>query len=255
MSKGYWPMRGNWTNAMLLDLESRLEAAESDKAIAKGLGKTVTAIRLARKRYGIPSRRRLRYTGRGVAQLLGVGCSKTVARWVELGWLTARRGERVGRQGRVLYISRSAIERFLDDPRGWPAWRPERIQDEGLRLWTLELRSQALLTTGQVGERLGIGHSAVHSYISRGLLPAQRYGNWWVRESDLEGFVLPCNRSKRGRSRRCFSQSERLRIWRLREEGDTWQAIADALGRNIGSVSGCYKRLRTAQSVMALEVP
>jgi len=54
-------MRGNWTNAMLLDLESRLEAAESDKAIAKGLGKTVTAIRLARKRYGIPSRRRLRY--------------------------------------------------------------------------------------------------------------------------------------------------------------------------------------------------
>src|SRR3990167_9577322 len=99
-------MRGpTWTNESLLDLEDLLAAGATDQAVARRLGRTVTAVRVARKRYGVPCRRRLIMTQRGVARLMGVGCGKTVSRWIEEGWLRSRPGASLG-NGRERYVTR-----------------------------------------------------------------------------------------------------------------------------------------------------
>ena len=242
MSKGCWPGRGNWTADRLLELEQLLARGLTDDAIAVRLGKTVNAVCLARKRHGIPCRRKLIMTQRGVSRLMGVSCQKTVSAWIRRGWLHSRRGARIGHHFER-YITREQLLTFLECPAHWHVWKPERITEPNLRDWALDMRTVRYLRPGEIAQRFFVHHKTVNTWIGKGLLPAQRWGNWWVRESDLEGFELPCNRSKRGRQRRCFSQSERLRIWQMREQGETWQEVADALNRPLGSVAGAYGRM------------
>jgi hypothetical protein len=88
-----------------------------------------------------------------------------------------------------------------------------------------------------------VQHSAVNNWVHDGHLPATRWGNWWVKESDLAGFVPPCERSKTGLTPRRFTDDEDAAMVRLRAEGKTLDAIAAAQGRAIGSIAGRLKRL------------
>ena len=193
--KGHWPGRGNWTPDRLLELEELLSSGLTDKVIARRMGKSITAVHVARKRYGVPCRRRLIMTQRGVARLMGIGCAKTISRWIAEGWLRGRPGEVLG-NGRECYVTREDLLAFLDDPAHWHIWRSERITEAGLRSWAEEKRGR-YLSVGQVAGRLNVVAGTVWNYIQRGLLPACRWGNWWVREDDLEGFVPPCERPRR----------------------------------------------------------
>lgn len=190
---------------------------------------------------------------RRVARVMGLKCSKTVAWWINKGYLKARRGQPVGRS-RMWYISEDALHRFLADPAYWHLWTPDRVTDALLRGWVSEIRNRTrFLTTGQVGALLGVKHTTVNDWIHKGLLPAVRHMNWLIRESDLRGFIPPCERSKKGRPRRPFSAQEDAVLRAMQSRACPLREIAAALGRSIGSIYGRQRRLaaRERQGVPA----
>ena len=180
-----------WTKERRFKLESLVEQGLPDPAIARRLHTTSAAIHLARKRYRIPCRRAAVMTARAIADVMGVGCAKSVTRWVDCGYLRGKRGWRQG-QHRVLMVSEADFLAFLEDPDHWHRWDPDRISDPLLREWAQELRRGVrFLTLSEVAERYFVQAATVHSWIKKGYLPAVRNGNHLVRESDLASFTLP----------------------------------------------------------------
>lgn len=192
MPKGHWPGR-NWTPDLLATVDELVSQGRSDTFIGKRIGRTATAVKVARKRHGIVGRTKVTLTSRKVAALLGIPCSKTVTRWIHQRNLSGRRN------GRIWYISDEALQRFLEEPCYWHLWQPDRITDRDWREWATALRRNVrYLTTAEVGDRLAVNHQTVNSWIHKGVLPAVRRGNWLIRESDLEGFVPPYDRPRAG---------------------------------------------------------
>jgi len=236
--------RWRWSEADLMTLEDMICAGRTDAQIGRVLACTTTAIRVVRKRRGIPCRRKVLHSANTIAKRLGIPCSKTVTWWLREGYLKGRRGQRCG-LNRSWYVTEEALLDFLADARYWHLWGPERIQDANLRQWVTEARNGALfLTTGEVAARLSVAHATVHSYIQKGLLPAVRRGNWLIRAADLVGFVLPCERSKKGISNRRFTTDEDERLVSLRGVGRSWPQIAKDLGRSVGSVYGRFEHVK-----------
>lgn len=183
--------RRAWTPNELAEIEDLIGQGWSDERLAKRFGCTVNGIRLARKRYGIPSRTEALLNCRVIAERLGIACSKSVARWIQRGWLRGRRGQRRG-GNRQWYVTEDALLAFLEDPDHWHRWDPARIVDRDLREWAEELRAGVeFLTLSEVAERTFVQPKTVGQWIDKGWLPAVRHGNRLVRESDLAGFTLP----------------------------------------------------------------
>lgn len=234
-----------WTDDRLDLLHQLIDAGYTDITIARKLKTTPNAIKIARQRH--LQRFRLQdetlRTARQVAALFGVGCSKTIARWIASGWLVAKAGPQCGPNTKY-WVHEDSLLTFIQNPATWPAWAPEKITDPGLREWAKEQRGDVVfLTPGQVGERFGVTPAAVNTWIARGLLPATRYGNWWVRESDLTGFVPPYEASRAGIRYKRFRPAEDADLQRRREAGETLTAIAAAQGRSVSSVFGRLERL------------
>lgn len=232
----------NWTPAEVAQLDMMLDAGLRDATIGRRLGRSPVAINIIRKRRGLAPRTQRLMSATTVARLMGVPCSKTVSRWLDEGWLRGRRGQVRG-PFRQWYVTHEAWLAFLEDPAYWHLWKPERLADSTLRAWAVETRTDIFLTPGQVGKRLGFCHGAVNDWINRGLLPAVRNGNWWIRERDLEGFVPPCDRPKTGRPKAWYDAVEDTRMLQMRIAGGTLPQIARLLGRTTGSVAGRLERL------------
>ncbi|MBF8255100.1 MAG: hypothetical protein HW375_7 [Anaerolineales bacterium] len=250
MPKGHWsrtPERA-WTSEQLHKLEDLLGLGLGDEEIGRRLGRSAIAVNSTRKRRGLPSRRRSYNTCRNVAGRLGMGCSKTVAKWIKRGWLRARAGQRVGMYHDWV-ISEDALLAFLEDPRYWMAWDVAKVTDSLLGVWVRELRTERWLSVGEVCERYFVSYQAVNTWIRRKHVRASRWGNWWIRDSDLEGFVAPCNRPRPGQSHRRFTPDELRELVRLKDEGKTLQQIADRMGRNVGSIYGAWRRYFADQPV------
>jgi excisionase family DNA binding protein len=187
--------RYRWEANDLLIIEEMIEQGQTDAEIGRRLGATATAVNIVRKRRGIAPRRKAILTARVVAARLGLGCSKTVAWWIRAGYLKGRRGQRCG-LNRMWYITEEALLDFLQDARYWHLWEPERLES-GLRLWASEIRNGTrFLTTGEVAARFFVEHATVNDWIHKGYLPAVRRDNWLIKESDLVGFVPPCDRPR-----------------------------------------------------------
>jgi hypothetical protein len=232
-----------WTPAEVAKLEELLSHGLSDAEIGQRLGRSDNAVNIARKRHGIPSRHKQLLTSRRVADRLGLGCSKKVAYWIKRGFLRGRRAAGAGRY-RMWLVEEDALLAFMEDPRYWHMWTPERVKDSGEREWATEIRKERYLSTGEVGRRLGVVSNAVLSWIQRGCLPAKRWGNWMVKESDLEGFIPPYERSRLGGTAKRFTHDEDHRLLVLRVEGGmSWTQIAGELDRAVSSVFGRYQRL------------
>lgn len=236
-----------WTAADDLDIEEMIvERQWTDVAIARRLGRTANAVNIRRKRLGLPSRRDGRTSSRAVTDLLGVACSKTVTRWIEQGFLKARRGQAAG-GAKQWVITQDALLAFLAEPSHWQLWKPEAITDKGLREWACEIRrGERYLSTAEVGRRLGVTSHAVSAWIRSGKLPAFRRGNWFVRERDLRGFVPPYQGPKTGMHQANWSHAEDEQLIALRSVGRTFDAIAQELGRSVCSVSNRWYRLSGA---------
>lgn len=239
-----------WTSQRLFELAGYLEQGKDDTEIAALMGTSANGVRIARKRNGLRSRTAILLSAQSISKLLGVGCAKTITHWIELGHLKGRRGQVRG-PNRQWYVRKEALLAFLEDPDTHHLWQPDRITDSGLRQWAAELWTGPFLTPGQVADRCFVLHSAVNDWIHRGLLPAVKNGNWWIRESDLEGFVPPNQRSKVGCACRRYGPMEDELLFELRAKGYSYPRIAKHMGRTIGSVYQRYQLLLQRVDVAA----
>lgn len=243
-----------WTRAKRWRLMTYLERGWDDARIGAALGVSPDAAKLARRRYRIPARNQTVLTARAVAQRLGVGCAKTVVRWIEAGWLLGESGWRVGRN-QVWMVREEALWGFLENPHHWHRWQPERIPDPGLRGWAMALRGGVrFLTLGEAAawlcreRQICVERATVASWTQKGWLPSVRNGNHLVRLADLATFEQPA-----------FGQGSRKTAWDpCARCGDPDGPIkapcvtparyrAARYGFGAGLVcSRCYRRLRTA---------
>lgn len=179
--------RFRWTDDRLERLYQCLEQGMGYDRIAVELECSEHAAWEARKRYGLPSRKRLTLTAHDVARLLGKRCSKSVNRWIADGWLKARRGYHRG-ANRVLLVSWKDLERFVANERYWVTWDPARVTHPELIRAARRPGWARFLTHAEVAERCCVVRGTVNSWIQKGWLKAVRYGNWFVREDWLAEF-------------------------------------------------------------------
>mgnify|MGYP003376150629 CR=1 FL=1 len=210
--RGQRPPR--WTARDLHDLDSMLDNGWSDERIARRLGRTPVAIRIMMKKRGMASRSRRLMSALRVAEMLGVGCAKTIVRWITNGWLRGRQGPARGMH-RQWQVTEEDVWAFIESPAHWHLFNPERIPDQHLREWAIEIRDGVrFLTPGQVAWRLYTTDASVNDWIHKGLLPAVRNGNWLIRESDVEAFVPPSQKPKPAPTSRFTSRSaNRTSAW------------------------------------------
>lgn len=185
----------NWTPDEVDRLTTLIEQGISYTSIARRLGRSRTGVIIKAKRQHT---RLLRvpglYTCREVARLLGLSCSKKVARWIERGWLKAKNG---GEPDRPLWrIAVVDLWDMLENPTTWMAWQVDRITDPDLRDWARELRQgqPQWMAIGDVARRFHVTSNTAKSWIAKGQIAGVRYGNWWIREDDLVGWVIPGDR-------------------------------------------------------------
>lgn len=232
-----------WTECELEIVEEGLHEGLSDAAIARSLsGRTALAVRIIRKRRGLGSVTAHTLNARKVAAMLGIACAKSVVRCVEMGLLEGKQRHPRGGNKQWLFTEEAVLE-FMRNPASWPAWMPERIADSALREWAFEIRRERYLSAGEIARRYCVGRQTVSSWLERGLLPCIRYGNRWVPESALCGFVPPCERERTTASLRRFTPAEDGRLLMLRSAGWAWERIAEDMGRPLGSVAGRWHRL------------
>lgn len=175
-----------------------VEQGFSYTQIARRMKRTEVSIKLKAKRLGVRiTTTNATLSARDVAEQLGLGCGKTVSRWIRLGWLKARDA---GHKRPLWRVQWEDLTTFMENPDYWIAWRPERIGDLALREWAQELRAgeERLLTHSEIARRVGVGRDTVGNWLYQGELPYVRYGNRFVPESALDGWVPPCERSKAG---------------------------------------------------------
>ena len=179
-------------------LETMIESGASYSAIAKRLKRSRNAVQIKCKRLRLRiTTTRETLSARDVAETLGIGCPKTITRWITQYGLVAHNGG----DGRPLWrVQWDDLLTWLADRCHWMAYDPTRIPDRALREWACELRIGAgrWLTPGQVGERLHVDHRTVNAWIVKGQIAATRYGNWWIWSGDLDGFVIPGDRPRPG---------------------------------------------------------
>ncbi len=195
-----------WTPAEAIELKTLWQEGKSYRQLAKHFNRTETAIILKLKRLGISRRReRKTLTCRDIADIMGLGCAKTVVTWVERGWIKPLP---TGRKRTYNWrFDELALWSFVENPEAFVAWKPERITDPDLQAHALEHRAKhpRWLSIGEVAKRYHVLHMAVNDWVNSGLFPFEalvKYPNWWIREDVLTGFVPPCERPRSRKSGR-----------------------------------------------------
>jgi excisionase family DNA binding protein len=184
----------SWSAKETDKLIQLIEQGMSYAMIAKKLKRTETSIRLQSKRIGVRiTTTKATMSARDVAAQLGVKCSKTVSRWIRLGWLKA---SDAGAKRPLWRVNWDDLTVFLENPAYWVAWQPSRIPDLALREWAEELRAheERLLTQSEIARQFKVGRDTVKQWISKGWLPSVRYGNHVVPASALDGWIVPIDR-------------------------------------------------------------
>ena len=150
-------------------------------------------MREKRKRLGLRASDRHTLSAATVAQIMGVGCPKTVTSWVGRGWLRPIGG----RRARPWRFAATALWDLVVLPEAVVAIQPERITDGELRAYALEQRAQhpRWLRLREVALRYHVTSGTVAGWVAQGRFAAdqvQRYGVLWLREDALTDFVAPC---------------------------------------------------------------
>jgi predicted DNA-binding protein YlxM (UPF0122 family) len=195
-TRGRWR---RWTPKETAYLKKLLADGYSYDEIARILKRSRTSIILkATRRTGRLTTVGTTWSARDVAHLLGIGCAKTVSRWIQWGWLPARNGGGAGQQP-LWRIQKADLYTFLSNRMYWMAWQPERITNDSMRAWAMDLRRNQprWLSVGEVADRYSVTPTAVGNWIRKGYLPTARYGNHWIWEADLVGWQPPCDVDRR----------------------------------------------------------
>lgn len=187
----------DWTAEELAYLDRHI-GADTIPEIAQALGRTPNAVKVKAMRRGLhqtrPNPQAAHHPGcsaRQVARLLGmVGSEKTVAWWIQQGWLPAQQTVGAGKHRRWR-IAGPDLADFLRTYR-W-LYDPQRIQDRGWRAFVASLPPEEYLTTGQVAPLLYLANATcVTQAIYRGdLFAVKRGNNWLVPRSAVRRYVPP----------------------------------------------------------------
>lgn len=179
-----------WSKADDFRLMALWEQGKSDTAIAEAMGTSRAAVELHRKRIGVTrtTAHRAVMSGRDVGRRMGIGCEKTVSRWIRLGWLKATPGKGYGPRS-CWNVTESSLRAFLADERYWVNWTPERLTDAILRDYSDTVRGDVrFLTLGQAADVFGVATSTVRGWINKGWIrgyrPGER-GNHQVRSDEV----------------------------------------------------------------------
>lgn len=192
-------LRRDWTHEEIDHLVTMLDAGHDYDYCARQLRRTRTAIVVKTKRTRCKmTRRPTVLTAREVARVLGKGCAKSVVWWINAGWLKAQAAVCNGRT--IWRVCWDDLMAFLHNEAYWMAWDAARITDADLRAEFTALRAARprWLTIGEVARRYSVISNTVGQWIYKGFLPAVRYGNWYIREDVIAGWLPPCERSKMG---------------------------------------------------------
>lgn len=195
-------VRRDWTNNEIDRMVDMLDAGYDLREIAQRMHRTPSAVKIKSTRLGFSMRTRpMVLTAQEVGRILGVACSKRVTDWIKRGWLPGRaRRSRQGCERFIWGIRYDDLIAFLRDHRYWMTNDPGRITDRDLRLELTELRAGQphWLTPGEVARRYCVDVNTVNQWITKGFLPATRYGNHWIWSAHLDGWVMPSMRSRVG---------------------------------------------------------
>jgi|GEM_PF-7033208 len=111
-----------------------------------------------------------------------------------------RTGALVRRAETVLGMSRRTVYRWL---------KAGVVTEEGLREFLRECR-EVLLTPRQAAEALGVSRKWLYALVDRGRLVAVRlepFGTIWVKQSEVESFIVRFSARETGRGTRRASTS------------------------------------------------
>lgn len=188
-----------WRQRDVDELKRLIDEGYSYDGIAKSLGRSRNAVIIKAKhqRYSLMTTRAV-ITTVDVRRMLGLSCAKSVTRWITGYGLKARNG---GTKTHPIWrIQWLDLMEWLEVPEHWMAYDPAKVTERALREHLTEIRQgqPRWLAVSEVARRYNVGTQTVSQWRIKGILPMVRYGNWWTRESDLEGFVPPCERSKVG---------------------------------------------------------
>jgi len=165
----------------------------SPKQMAEKLGRSENAVKLKLKRLGYKWIQGINgfLTMRAVSRLFGVD-AKTVAWWIDSGWLKGSRfpvgmGPYCARK-----ITHEAICDFIEDERYWHLWEPARMKPGSLKEYGEEVRDGTgrFLTTAQLGRLSYYTQEWISTLIRRGVIKARKHGpNWKIPEEEADRFL------------------------------------------------------------------
>lgn len=179
-----------WTRARVIEVLTLIEQGQSDRQIADRFKSTARAIKLVRKRHGIPAGRNSTLTARSIQRIVGMGDSKTVRRWIDNGWLSGSKTDVGAGRNYRWRITHAQLFTFLEDPAHWHRWDPERITDLGLRQWAIEMRAGVRFLNLTEASRIAfVEPKTIWAWIDKGWLSEIRNGNHVVREDELRALV------------------------------------------------------------------
>lgn len=203
-----------------------------DAEIGRRLGRTTTAVRIIRKRQGIPGPTQRNLTAREVGRIMGVD-SKLVARWVDEGILAGRLAP-VGKTWRA--IDYNTLKRFVVNPHNWIYFDASRMTDPHLaRLVALRRQrwGDEWWDTRQAGEYWGCNSHLVLKWIRLGRIPARQVfgfnNDYHILRSDVlaAGFL-----GVRGKGKSGLDWSE---------EGDAFMLLAVGVGVTHQAIAALQK--------------
>jgi len=157
-----------------------------DGEIGTALGRSRTAVKIKRTRWGLPahSKRPGWLTGNGAAKVLGQDVH-AITKLENQGILPCVRipGERG-----ILNIRRMTLYRWAVNPENWIYFKRAKVTDSHLRT-LIERKAERWgdewWTAGQVRDYLGLGDDRRVNYllVRKGMLWGKKWGNWWFRRS------------------------------------------------------------------------
>jgi hypothetical protein len=231
---GAWrPMLAHWLPEEEAYLREKMGEGEmTDAEIGAALGRSAEAVRIRRQKRGFPARSKRPgwLTGHQAAKRMGWDVHKVI--------MLASRGllrcERLPGQRGILTIREERLERWALDPVNWVYFTHEKVCDERLRR-LLKRRAErwgdAWWTTGQAAAWHGVEAAVVQRAIERGEIPAVKWGNWWVRRSDMLRLGLYFAKNKGGGHVEAWSDEGDAFMTLSRAVGLSWQATARLMGR------------------------
>lgn len=238
MSRKYWTVLDIWK------LQDMIDQGFSIQLIAKRLGRSYNSVDVKTKRLGLrPRKSPNTLSVQDAAQLLGIPCSKTITLWIAERGLPACNASNVSDKA-FWRIELLALYEWLEQRTNWMCYNPNRIPDQRLREHLIDIRrGKRWLTAGEVAERYHVHFKTVNTWIREGCLPAERWGNWWIFESDLKGFIPPYDHP-RGNTRRDIPDRDRkiAQVVELREK-HTLKEIAQRFDVSVTTVARWYQQV------------